>query len=140
MLSRLFDETIIGVLKKGIEGTNLRHEAISNNIANVDTPKYKRATVQFEEQLKRALRGGGIIGQRTHESHFVIGGPESIDFVRPRVDIDNHTRFRADKNNVNIDEEMADLAENSEKNIEFTELLIRKYSGISNVIQTAGKV
>ena len=106
----------------------------------MDTPKYQRATVQFEEQLKRALRGGGINGQRTNEAHFVIGGPESIAFVSPRTDIDNHTRFRADKNNVNIDQEMSDLAENSEKNIQFTELLTRKYGAITNVIQTAGRV
>jgi len=139
ILGRLLENTTINVLKIGIEGTNERHKAIANNIANVDTPKYQRATVEFEEQLKRAINHSGIIGRRTNPAHFIIGGPEEINLVRPRVDIDNITRFRADKNNINIDEEMADLAENTQRNVQFTELLTRRYSSIKQVISEAGK-
>ncbi len=135
---RLFNNTTLHVLKKGIEGTNKRHKAIANNIANVDTPNYERATVGFEDQMKRILRSQGIRGKRTHPAHFVIGGPEEIPLIRPRVDIDKETRFRADKNNINIDQEMAELAQNTQRNVQFTELLKRRYSGMKNVIRTAG--
>ncbi len=140
LISHLFDNTSLNVLKKGIEGTNLRHKAISNNIANVDTPQYQRATVGFEEQLKRAISKSGIIGRRTDEMHFIIGGPEEVKMAKARVDIDNETRFRPDQNNINIDQEMADLAHNTQKNLEFTELLSRRYSGMKNTIRTAGSV
>lgn len=134
-MTRIFDNATLNALKKGVEGTNDRHRAISNNVANVDTPNYQRATVEFETQLRRALDKDGIIGHRTHPAHFVIGGPAEIQMVRPRVDIDHETRFRPDKNNINIDQEMAELANNTQKNMEFTELLKRRYSGLKRVIQ-----
>ncbi len=137
LISRMFNNTTLHVLKKGIEGAQKRHEAISNNIANVDTPKYQRATVDFEKQLKRVLKSTDVSGRRTHPSHFIIGGPEEIPLVRPRVDIDNMTRFRPDKNNVNIDQEMADLAENTQRSDQFSELIRRRYQGLSRVLQQA---
>lgn len=140
LISHLFDSTSLNTLKKGIEGTNARHRAISNNIANVDTPNYQRATVSFEEQLKRAISKTGVIGKRTDDMHFIIGGPEEVKMAKARVDIDNETRFRPDQNNINIDQEMADLAYNTQKNLEFNELLSRRYSGMKSVIQTAGSV
>ncbi len=139
-IGRLFQISTLDTLKKGIAGTNRRHKAIANNIANVDTPKYQRATVHFEDQLKRALGGQGVSGRRTHPQHFIIGGPEAVKEVRPRVHIDNETRFRADKNNINIDNEMADLSENTNKNMQFTEMTNRFYAGIRNAIQQASSV
>jgi len=139
-IGRLFQSSTLDAVKLGIRATNLRHQAIANNIANVDTPKYQRATVHFEDQLKRALQGQGVAGRRTHPEHFIIGGPEAVKEVRPRVQIDNETRFRADKNNVNIDNEMADLAENTNKNIQFTEMISRRYSGLNSTIRTLNSV
>ena len=65
IIGRIFENVTLNVLKKGIEGVNRRHQAIANNIANVDTPNYQRATVSFEDELKRSLRSEGFIGQRT---------------------------------------------------------------------------
>ncbi|RJP19894.1 MAG: flagellar basal body rod protein FlgB [Candidatus Omnitrophota bacterium] len=139
LIGHLFDNTTLNVLKKGIDGTLARNHAIANNIANVDTPKYQRATVSFEDQIKRVLRGEGVIGRRTHSAHFIIGGPQEIPLIRPRTDIDNKTRFRADKNNINIDQEMADLAQNTLRNTEFTDLLNRRYQAMRNAIQQSGQ-
>lgn len=138
IMSRLFATSTLNTLKVGIEGTNQRHQAISNNIANVDTPNYQRATVSFEDQLRRTLNRTDFRGHRNHPAHFVIGGPEEVGMVRPRVDIDNETRFRADRNNVNIDEEMASLAQNTNRNIQYTEFIKRSYQGLKSVIRTAG--
>ena len=51
--SNIFD--YINVLDKAADASWLRNEAISNNIANVDTPNYKRQDVAFETELTRAL-------------------------------------------------------------------------------------
>ena len=139
IIDRLFSNATFTTLKKGIEGTNRRHEAISNNLANVDTPNYQRATVQFEDALKRARLGAGFIGKTTNDRHFQIGGPEMLQMVTPKVSIDNNTRFRPDRNNINIDEEAAALAKNTMDNLAFTELLKRRYEGLSNTIREAGQ-
>lgn len=139
LIARLFNVPSMVMLKKGIQGTDMRHRAISNNIANVDTPNYQRATISFERALQRARFGIGFIGKTTGPRHFPIGGVGLISEVQPRVIIDNDTRFRADRNNVNIDEEMADLAENTHRNLAFTELLNRRYRGIREVLRAAGQ-
>ncbi len=140
LISRLFDVQSTVMLKKGIRGTDVRHTAISNNIANVDTPNYQRATVSFERELQRARTGTGFIGKRTSDRHFQIGGVGVVGAVEPRVIIDNNTRFRADRNNINIDQEMANLAENTQKNLAFTELLSRRYAGLRRLLQETGTV
>ncbi len=139
LVSRIFEGSTLVMLKKGIEGTDLRHRAIANNIANVDTPNYHRATVAFEEELQRARMGIGSFGKRAYPRHFVIGGAGLLAEVQPRVIIENDTRFRPDRNNVNIDEEMADLAENTQRNLAFTELLSRRYRAIEDVLRVAGQ-
>ena len=51
--SNAFD--YINVLDKAADAAWLRNEVISNNIANADTPGYKRQDVDFEAQLSKAL-------------------------------------------------------------------------------------
>ncbi len=46
----------VNVLDKAMDASWMRHEAISNNLSNVDTPNYKRQDVNFETQLAKALR------------------------------------------------------------------------------------
>ena len=46
----------INVMDKTLDAAWIRNEVISNNIANVDTPGYKRQDVNFEHQLRLALR------------------------------------------------------------------------------------
>lgn len=103
--------TLLG-LEKALEGTALRHRAIANNIANVDTPGYKRMEVYFEEELQRALSGNGIAGRRTHPAHLPIGSADPAG-VTPTVVTDPSTSYRLDGNNVDIDIEMAKLAKNT---------------------------
>ena len=52
--SGVFD--YVNVMGKAADGVWLRNEAISHNIANADTPHYKRQDVSFEAELKHALR------------------------------------------------------------------------------------
>lgn len=139
ILDRLFNNTTFTMLKKGVEGTNRRHEAISNNLANVDTPNYQRATVHFEDALKRARLGTGFVGLTNDRRHFQISGAMMLGMVHPKVVIDNNTRFRPDRNNVNIDQEAAALAKNTMDNLAYTELLKRRYEGLGNTIREAGQ-
>ncbi|MDE5864155.1 MAG: flagellar basal body rod protein FlgB [Lachnospiraceae bacterium] len=97
----------INVLDKAADAANSRNEIISNNIANVGTPNYKRKDVSFQSYLEMALMGNESLDERvagvnTHLSDF--GGLIYTD--------SSTLSYRLDGNNVDIDTENAALAEN----------------------------
>jgi flagellar basal-body rod protein FlgB len=64
MIDALFNQTNYLAAKKMLDATALRHEAIASNIANLETPGYKRIDLagSFNEQLSRALSSGDSAG------------------------------------------------------------------------------
>lgn len=84
------------VLHKAMDAASLRQKVIAHNIANINTPGYKRAYVSFEESLQKALAGGKGLAE-----------------VTPQVKRDRSTSNRWDGNNVNLEAEMAQLAMNT---------------------------
>ncbi|HON55994.1 MAG TPA: flagellar basal body rod protein FlgB, partial [bacterium] len=74
------------ILHRGLDCSALRQQTIANNIANVNTPFYKRKEVTFEGELHRALYGPQPIpAQRTHEKHLKFKGQLSLDEVQPMI-------------------------------------------------------
>ena len=97
----------INVLDKAADAAWLRNEAISNNIANVDTPNYKRQDVAFEEELIRNLNK---VEYRTMDAKVYN---MRLSRIEPRVYTDAESvSYRLDGNNVDIDTENVYLAEN----------------------------
>ena len=115
----------INVLDRAADAAWQRNEAISNNIANVDTPGYKRQDVAFESVLQQAL------GNNRYESMDEKVSNVNLSRLRGRayVDYANYS-YRLDGNNVDIENENVMLAENqlryqgliSSINQEFTNL------------------
>jgi len=100
-------------LENAIHAATMRHRVISNNIANNDTPYFKRSDVTFEEMLTQAIGSQGtrhLIGKTTDPRHIPING--SYPTPSPRVVTDESTAINNNKNNVDIEKEMAMLAEN----------------------------
>lgn len=89
---------------------SLRNESINNNLANVNTPGYKRETVKFEEFLKNS-QGLTIKGRKTDEKHIDIPGNTSSQ--NASVIKDRSHSARLDGNNVNADVEAAEQVKNS---------------------------
>ncbi len=107
----LFKQTSIPLLKRSLDASSLRQNVISNNLANVSTPEYRRREVVFEEALRKAMNRDGVQGWRTHSRHIPIGR-ESVDRVQPQiVEVPEQTDFNG-INNVDVDQEMAALAKN----------------------------
>jgi len=129
LLHRLFSH--MGVLEKALDASWLRNEVIAHNIANADTPGYKKYRVEFEEELKSALEASTLKGKRTRPKHLDIGA-SSIDEVRPRVVRTDGTQMREDGNNVDMDEEMTSLA----KNAIMYNALVQKISGEFRKLKT----
>ena len=115
----------INVLNRAADAAWQRNEAISNTIANVDTPGYKRQDVAFESVLQQAL------GNNRYQSMDDKVANVNLSRLRGRayVDYANYS-YRLDGNNVDIENENVMLAENQLKyqglissiNQEFTNL------------------
>ena len=112
MLEQLVNTSTLDVGSRAMAAASLRHEVLSNNIANVNTPYFKRSYVRFEDLLKKEL---GLDNDplmkvvRTHDRHLPIPFHGK---VRPVIEQDETTNMRLDGNNVDIDIEMAEVAKN----------------------------
>ena len=100
----------INLYSKALDASWLKNDSITNNIANAETPGYKRETVEFEKILQQAIGSNSMPVVRTHEKHMPL-----VTDVTPRIVKDDQVSFRRDGNSVNIDTEMAEMAENQIK-------------------------
>ncbi|MFZ7131499.1 MAG: flagellar basal body rod protein FlgB [Eubacteriales bacterium] len=97
------------LMKKALDASSLRQEAISSNIANANTPNYKVNKVEFEDLFAQILDKNGITLNKTNERHFGISG---IHDIQPVVEKRESTSVNDNGNNVDIDMEMTNLAAN----------------------------
>lgn len=100
----------INVLDKAADASWLRNEAIANNIANVDTPGYKRQEISFETELQKALGDSKYISMDEKVKNVKLSRLNP----RPFTDYAGYS-YRLDGNNVDIDQENIYLAENQLK-------------------------
>ncbi|HHW40334.1 MAG TPA: flagellar basal body rod protein FlgB [Syntrophomonadaceae bacterium] len=98
-------EPILPVLQGMLDANWLRQQVIANNIANVDTPQYKRWDVVFAQKLKES---SDISLARTNPRHIAGENPET---VKPSLIQPEKTSMRNDGNNVDLEYEMALQAE-----------------------------
>ncbi|WP_028589222.1 flagellar basal body rod protein FlgB [Paenibacillus massiliensis] len=92
---------------------NAKNRAIANNVANADTPYYKAQSVVFEEELRRKLerdKNGELRMRRTDPRHMPT--PVSSNEVAYQVVQSQNTAMNNNFNNVDVDKEMSELAEN----------------------------
>jgi flagellar basal-body rod protein FlgB len=94
----LFDVTS-SALEVAIQGTEQRQGVLANNLANVNTPNFKRSDVSFQGALASALQSSN-------------GDPSVVDNTAFTTSTDSSTSMRADGNNVDVDVESANLAKN----------------------------
>ncbi|SDF38776.1 flagellar basal body rod protein FlgB [Sporolituus thermophilus] len=129
MFDALVSSPHVKVLERALAAAALRHKVISNNIANVNTPGFKRSEVHFEEHLKQALTGKSGLS-RTHQRHLAAKSDDlSIEIMAV-----TNTAFRADGNNVDIDFEMAEMAKNNIYYDAVAQQLYRYFSNLKSVI------
>ena len=103
---RIFDSTV-GSLERALQYSAAKNKAITQNIANVDTPNYKSKHVVFKDVLNEA-KNKSFVTNRTHKKHIPFsGGTGSYS-----VQLNRNTTYNHNGNNVDMDEEMSALAEN----------------------------
>ncbi|MFZ5352345.1 MAG: flagellar basal body rod protein FlgB [Bacillota bacterium] len=129
MIDKLFNGKKI--VHTALDAAWLRNKAIAENIANVNTPGYKRTIVTFEEQLNNAIQ---TIEPKNNkpESERESNNRANNANVSIKVEKDHSSSMRRDGNNVDIDVEMAENAKNT---IKYNALLKRAgYSSLRVVL------
>lgn len=110
-----------------LDRSALRQQVISHNLANLNTPGYKRSYVPFSQELDRARSQEQLT--RTHQQH--IEGGRAQD---PRVVTENWTSRRADGNNVDLDKEMIDMVTNQLRYNTLVQQLNERFATWRNII------
>ncbi|MEW6572608.1 MAG: flagellar basal body rod protein FlgB [Bacillota bacterium] len=106
----IFDDPVKNAVSKSLDAAALRQRVIANNIANVDTPGFKKSVVRFEDSLKRVLKTGALPLRVTDRRHI---NTNDLSSAEPRLERVETTTLRTDGNNVDVDEEMVTLVTNT---------------------------
>ena len=126
-MDALFGETI-GMLSAVLDFRSERHKVITSNIANIDTPNYRPKDIVFKEELQEMIDSGeGIRMTASGEGHL----------SRQRVADDADFEVVEAGERVDLDSEMAKLAENNLMYNLAVELLARKFKGLNTVLREA---
>lgn len=105
-MSRIFDSTIHSV-ERALNFSATKNKTISQNIANVDTPGYKSKSVTFKDVLSQE-KERSFAAKRTDSKHI----PFSANNNTFNIQENSNTTYNHNGNNVDIDYEMTQLAEN----------------------------
>lgn len=119
----------VNVLNKAADASWTRNEVIANNIANNDTPGYKRKDIMFEDYLKKEIKKdySGDLNRRV----------ANVDLDRLGTTIytdQSNLSYRIDGNNVDINTENANLAENQIKYYTLLDSMSQEFSRIKSVL------
>lgn len=114
-------------LEKSLDAAWLRNEVISQNIANADTPGYKRQEVQFEQYLNSEMKNSRIEKGQT----VLSGGDSGMKVVQDHA---NYS-YRLDGNNVDMEREMAQMAMNTLRYNTLIQRMNGQFSKLRNVIR-----
>ncbi len=108
----LFD-TVHIALERAIQGSSIRHEALAQNLANINTPGYRRRDVDFHSALQAAMPGG----------------KDAVASAPIAAQVDSSSPMRADGNSVDVDAEAANLAQNA-----------LEYEALAQVLRVRGDI
>ena len=106
------DSSIIDLLESGMRAEGLRQQAIANNIANLNTPGFRRSDVNFQEVLNEAIKKTGPIEPNQLNTKF----------IQPM-----NTPINEFDNDISLDSEVGEMVKNSIRHKTYMLLLKKKY-------------
>ena len=121
----------VNILDKAADAANLRNELLTNNIANVSTPNYKRKDLDFESVLQGELAGEKNLSKAVKKAN------QNLETLDAQVYTDNASlSYRLDGNNVDINTEEARLAENQIKYQALVDLMNQEFARYNTVLSS----
>lgn len=126
------------ILQRTMSAALIKQEVIADNIANVDTPHFKRSEVTFESELNRALGSydpDPFLETLTHKKHIPFLKPKDYREVKPIIYLDYITTYRNDGNNVDIEKEMVDAKINTMRYVAMASRVNENFKLLSMVMR-----
>ena len=121
----------VNILDKAADAANLRNELLTNNIANVSTPNYKRKDLDFESVLQGELAGEKNLSKAVKKAN------QNLETLDAQVYTDNASlSYRLDGNNVDINTEETRLAENQIKYQALVDLMNQEFARYNTVLSS----
>ncbi len=99
-------KNVTQVMERALDGAWARHEVLAENVANSETPGYKRQDLNFLGVLQDAL--GSRVSLSTSDTKH-LSSTQNAGF---RV-VEDRTNISADGNGVDIDLEMGEVSSNA---------------------------
>ena len=128
--TNVFDYT--NIIDKAADASWMRENVITNNIANIDTPGYKRQDVDFESVLQKALGKTkySSLDKKVRELNQDLGKLTTTSYT----DAANYS-YRLDRNNVDENTENAELASESLRYQLLTTAITNNFSRMQTVLK-----
>ena len=120
----------INVLDKAADASWTRENLIANNIANADTPGYKRQDIDFQSVLKNELSN--------YKYMNLDQKMEAVDLSKLNASVytdHGHYSYRLDRNNVDIDTEQVELASEQIKYQALTQSITAEFQRLQTVMK-----
>ena len=120
----------INLLGTSLDAAATRNDIINNNLANVNTPEYRRKDIRFETELKSAFAKSGLDTVDARVKNLDLNG------LKPEIYTDYaELSYRYDGNNVDVNNENAILAKNQIKYNGMMTLLNKNFSQLMSVMK-----
>ena len=133
MLSSIFDTASMQAARAALGGLTRRQEAVSGNVANIDTVGYQRRVVNFEDALQARMHSSAT-ELRTSDPRHLSGGGLTGN-TQSSIETRDVVSTRNDMNNVSIDEEMSLMVETQLRYQALTQSLGRRIGTLRTVIR-----
>ena len=114
-------DTNVVLLSKLLDLTSTKNKVIANNIANVNTPGYKKSEVSFKKELLKAVESKDI---------------SKIMNLKESITVSNAKGTRKNGNNVDLDQELVSFYQMSDRHNAYLEILSQKFKGMIGAIQS----
>jgi flagellar basal-body rod protein FlgB len=137
-MADLFDKTT-RALGASLSMRQLRNSVISSNIANAETPGYTAKKMDFENALERAVNIEDVAQPSGTEPGHYATGPGSISRIKADIYENPDVEVNPDGNTVNMEREMASLAENSIMYKAAIQLINKKMATLKYAVTEGGR-
>jgi flagellar basal-body rod protein FlgB len=128
----------VDVLHRTMDVSLLRRNVIADNIANADTPNFKRSVVNFESELKKALESDGESGleaKMTNSRHISFNRVYDYKSVGPRRVLDYLSTTDNNGNNVDLEEESMLILQNQLNYDMMSRIVSNQFSQLNLVLR-----
>ncbi|MDH5751185.1 MAG: flagellar basal body rod protein FlgB [Deltaproteobacteria bacterium] len=138
VIQSIFDRHV-DLLHKSLDMRSRRNNLLSGNIANVETPGYKSKDLVFEQALGKAMKADIPGPLRITDSRHMDGrGLVPLEQVQPEVILTSNPVGNLDDNSVDLEREMAKLAENQLNYQGLTQMIGHKFAQLRASIREGG--